>query len=77
MEGAAGRPAPCIQTGGSWIFGGMIGETTLAMLYVPLLFYLFEKWNEHTKAKQDAQSGKDSSDKQITEAASHEKPEDD
>ena len=29
------------------IIGGMIGETTLAMLYVPLLFYLFDQMNEY------------------------------
>jgi multidrug efflux pump len=31
---------------GTGIIGGMIGETTLAMLYVPLLFYLFDKLAE-------------------------------
>jgi multidrug efflux pump len=27
---------------GTGIIGGMLGETTLAMLYVPLFFYIFE-----------------------------------
>jgi multidrug efflux pump len=34
---------------GTGIIGGMIGETTLAMLYVPLLFYLFDKLAERGK----------------------------
>jgi hypothetical protein len=29
----------------------MIGETTLAMLYVPLLFYVFERFGERGKEK--------------------------
>jgi multidrug efflux pump len=39
----------------------MIGETTLAMLYVPLFFYLFdqltEKLAERKKAKAGAKEG--------------------
>ncbi len=31
---------------GTGIIGGMIGETTLAMLYVPLFFYIFESLTE-------------------------------
>ncbi|HTO45010.1 MAG TPA: efflux RND transporter permease subunit, partial [Burkholderiales bacterium] len=31
---------------GTGIIGGMIGETTLAMLYVPLLFYIFDRLAE-------------------------------
>ena len=31
---------------GTGIIGGMIGETTLAMLYVPLFFYIFDRLNE-------------------------------
>ena len=38
--------------------GGMIGETTLAMLYVPLLFYLFDRLSERSKAKKEAKPGK-------------------
>jgi len=29
----------------------MIGETTLAMLYVPLLFYIFDRLTERSKKK--------------------------
>jgi len=35
----------------------MIGETTLAMLYVPLLFYIFDLLSETFKAKKEAKSG--------------------
>jgi multidrug efflux pump len=39
----------------------MIGETTLAMLYVPLFFYLFdqltEKLAERKKARAEAREG--------------------
>jgi multidrug efflux pump len=31
---------------GTGIIGGMLGETTLAMLYVPLFFYIFETLSE-------------------------------
>ncbi len=31
---------------GTGIIGGMLGETTLAMLYVPLFFYIFESFTE-------------------------------
>jgi multidrug efflux pump len=42
---------------GTGIIGGMIGETTLAMLYVPLLFYIFDRLSERSKAKKEAKSG--------------------
>ena len=31
----------------------MIGETTLAMLYVPLLFYLFDSFAERNSKEED------------------------
>jgi multidrug efflux pump len=31
---------------GTGIIGGMLGETTLAMLYVPLFFYIFDRLAE-------------------------------
>ena len=34
---------------GTGIIGGMIGETTLAMLYVPLFFYIFDRFAEQRK----------------------------
>ena len=34
---------------GTGIIGGMLGETTLAMLYVPLFFYLFESLTERLR----------------------------
>ena len=34
--------------------GGMIGEATLAMLYVPLFFYIFDRLAERKKEEGDA-----------------------
>jgi multidrug efflux pump len=31
----------------------MLGETTLAMLYVPLFFYIFDRINERKRAKEE------------------------
>ncbi|OPY01498.1 MAG: hypothetical protein A4E60_01676 [Syntrophorhabdus sp. PtaB.Bin047] len=30
----------------------MLGETTLAMLYVPLFFYIFDRWAEKSGKKE-------------------------
>ena len=58
---AMGAVANVRHTIGTGIIGRMIGETTLAMLYVPLFFYLFdqltEKLAERRKAKADAKEG--------------------
>ena len=43
---AMGAGANARHSIGTGIIGGMIGETTLAMLYVPLLFYLFDRFAE-------------------------------
>ena len=55
---ATGAGANCRHSIGTGIIGGMLGETTLAMLYVPLFFYLFdqltEKLAERKKAKVEA-----------------------
>ena len=40
---AVGAGANARHSIGTGIIGGMIGETTLAMLYVPLFFYLFDQ----------------------------------
>jgi multidrug efflux pump len=55
---AVGAGANARHSIGTGIIGGMIGETTLAMLYVPLFFYLFDKWKEggDDKAKDSAES---------------------
>jgi multidrug efflux pump len=42
---AMGAGANARHSIGTGIIGGMIGETTLAMLYVPLFFYLFDRWH--------------------------------
>ncbi len=36
---------------GTGIIGGMLGETTLAMLYVPLFFYIFESLSERLRRR--------------------------
>ena len=48
---AMGAGANARHSIGTGIIGGMIGETTLAMLYVPLLFYIFDRWSERSEAK--------------------------
>lgn len=50
---AMGAGANARHSIGTGIIGGMIGETTLAMLYVPLLFYLFDRMSERFKSKKD------------------------
>ena len=54
---AMGAGANARHSIGTGIIGGMIGETTLAMLYVPLLFYIFDRLSERFKAKKEAKSG--------------------
>ena len=51
---ALGAGANARHSIGTGIIGGMIGETTLAMLYVPLLFYLFDRMAEGGDEKADA-----------------------
>ena len=53
---AVGAGANARHSIGTGIIGGMIGETTLAMLYVPLLFYLFDRLAERKAAKPHAAS---------------------
>jgi multidrug efflux pump len=43
---AVGAGANARHSIGTGIIGGMLGETTLAMLYVPLLFYVFDRLKE-------------------------------
>jgi multidrug efflux pump len=54
---AMGAGANARHSIGTGIIGGMIGETTLAILYVPLLFYIFDRLSERSKAKREAKSG--------------------
>jgi len=53
---AMGAGANARHSIGTGIIGGMIGETTLAMLYVPLLFYLFDRMAERSKTRKEAAS---------------------
>jgi multidrug efflux pump len=46
---ATGAGANARHSIGTGIIGGMIGEATLAMLYVPLFFYLFDRLAERNK----------------------------
>jgi multidrug efflux pump len=48
---ALGAGANARHSIGTGIIGGMIGETTLAMLYVPLLFYIFDRLAERSARK--------------------------
>ncbi|MSR09238.1 MAG: efflux RND transporter permease subunit [Gammaproteobacteria bacterium] len=51
---ATGAGAMARHSIGTGIIGGMIAETTLAMLYVPLFFFLFDQMAERKKAKPPA-----------------------
>jgi multidrug efflux pump len=48
---AVGAGANARHSIGTGIIGGMIGETTLAMLYVPLFFYLFDRLKERGESE--------------------------
>ncbi len=52
---AAGAGANARHSIGTGIMGGMIGEATLAMLYVPLFFYLFDRLAERGKKEPASQ----------------------
>jgi multidrug efflux pump len=51
---AVGAGANARHSIGTGIIGGMIGETTLAMLYVPLFFYIFDRLKERRAARAPA-----------------------
>ncbi len=54
---AVGAGANARHSIGTGILGGMIGETTLAMLYVPLFFYIFDRINERKALRTPAAGG--------------------
>ena len=56
---AVGAGANARHSIGTGIIGGMLGETTLAMLYVPLLFYLFDRMKEGREEKAPPPAGED------------------
>ncbi len=70
---AMGAGANARHSIGTGIIGGMIGETTLAMLYVPLLFYLFDRLSERFGTKREEVS---SGGKTAVEAVAQEDPPD-
>ncbi|MEZ4598370.1 MAG: multidrug efflux RND transporter permease subunit [Syntrophotaleaceae bacterium] len=51
---ATGAGANARHSIGTGVIGGMLGETTLAMLYVPLFFYLFDTLVERSARKRAA-----------------------
>jgi multidrug efflux pump len=53
---ATGAGANARHSIGTGIIGGMIGEATLAMLYVPLFFYIFDKLSERSAAKKEPEA---------------------
>jgi multidrug efflux pump len=55
---ATGAGANARHSIGTGIMGGMIGEATLAMLYVPLFFYIFDEWAERSKKKSEKKQEK-------------------
>ncbi len=70
---ATGAGANARHSIGTGIIGGMIGETTLAMLYVPLFFYIFDRWAEKSAKKSGEVSP---SGKKVSEAIGETKPAD-
>lgn len=74
---AMGAGANARHSIGTGIIGGMIGETTLAMLYVPLLFYIFDRLSERSKSKKGEISGEEiPAGESSSEDVPHEKSED-
>ena len=69
---ATGAGANARHSIGTGIIGGMIGETTLAMLYVPLFFYLFDGLAERNAKKKEKKKMKEN----IPGAAEEKPPED-
>jgi len=69
---ALGAGANARHSIGTGIIGGMIGETTLAMLYVPLLFYIFDRLAERSK-KNSTTDAKQAAGGSAPEAAPHAK----
>ncbi|MEI7673576.1 MAG: efflux RND transporter permease subunit, partial [Deltaproteobacteria bacterium] len=76
---AVGAGANARHSIGTGIIGGMIGEATLAMLYVPLFFYIFDRWGERHNEKKEKKKVKlgenPLSDGNVLENKLHEKQE--
>ena len=56
---AVGAGANARHSIGTGIIGGMIGEATLAMLYVPLFFYIFDRWSEKKEKNENKEFEKE------------------
>ena len=50
---AKGAGANARHSIGTGIIGGMIGASTLALMYVPLFFYIFDRLSEKFQSKND------------------------
>ncbi len=73
---ASGAGANARHSIGTGIMGGMISEATLAMLYVPLFFYLFDRLAERGKKEKVSHVGSATGrplDMGTTEVAGHKK----
>jgi multidrug efflux pump len=68
---ATGAGANARHSIGTGIIGGMIGETTLAMLYVPLFFYLFDRLSERSHKKKESPPAQTSPAGSETESTRH------
>jgi multidrug efflux pump len=68
---ATGAGANARHSIGTGIMGGMIGEATLAMIYVPLFFYIFARLAERSAEKK----GKIPKGERSPQALPHESPE--
>ncbi len=66
---AVGAGANARHSIGTGIIGGMLGETTLAMLYVPLLFYLFDRLKEKGEGKSEGAAAAQAAELPTTPAA--------
>ncbi len=66
---AVGAGANARHSIGTGIIGGMLGETTLAMLYVPLFFYIFDRMKERGDEKKLAAADRGTSPVAVAEAS--------
>lgn len=72
LASAMGAGANARHSIGTGIIGGMIGETTLAMLYVPLLFYLFDRLSQRSEMKNSVSGGMNLAGEKTGEDTAHE-----
>jgi len=71
---ATGAGANARHSIGTGVIGGMLGEVTLAMLYVPFFFYLFDTLAERAAKKKEAKSAPEPSPAAPPEGSAQERP---